>query len=214
MIGLLGKKLSMTRIFDDQGRVVPVTVIEAGPCHVTQVKTPEADGYHAVQLGFGSRREILLTKPLLGHLKKSDAPPVALIREFRQAEAVEVQPGDTLTVEQFQVGDKVHVTGISKGRGFAGVMKRHGFHGHKASHGTHESFRGPGSIGSSASPSRVFKGKRMPGHMGVDRVTVRNLTVIKVDQENNLLLVKGAVPGARNGWLEIRKQPRYPKPNA
>ncbi len=211
MIGLLGKKLTMTRVFDAKGRMIPVTVIEAGPCHVTQVKTAEIDGYYAVQLGFGSKSEKRLTKPQLGHLKKSDAEPKAILREFRQADMVDVKPGETFTVEQLKVGDIVHVTGTTKGRGFAGVMKRHGFHGHKASHGTHESFRGPGSIGPSASPSRVFKGKRMPGHMGCDRVTVRNLEVIKVDQENNLLVVKGAVPGARNGWIEIRKQPRYPK---
>lgn len=214
MIGLLGKKLTMTRIFDAQGRMIPVTVIEAGPCHVTQVKTIETDGYHAVQLGFGHTSEKSLTKPELGHLKKSDAEPKALLREFRLAKDVELTSGETVTVEQFKVGDTVHVTGITKGRGFAGVMKRHGFHGHKGSHGTHESFRGPGSIGPSASPSRVFKGKRLPGHMGCDRVTVRNLEVIKVDQEHNLLVVKGAVPGARNGWLEIRKQARYPKASA
>lgn len=211
MIGLLGKKLSMTRIFDEQGRAIPVTIIEAGPCHVTQVKTPETDGYYSVQLGFGSKSEKRLTRPQLGHLKKTETPPVSILREFRQPGEVDLNPGDTLTVGQFQVGDVVHVTGVSKGRGFAGVIKRHGFHGHKASHGTHESFRGPGSIGSSASPSRVFKGKRMPGHMGVDRVTVRNLRVMRIDEENNLLLVKGAVPGARNGWLEIRTQARYPK---
>ncbi len=150
----------------------------------------------------------------MGHLKKSDAEPKAILREFRQADMVDVKPGETLTVEQLKVGDIVHVTGTTKGRGFAGGMKRYGFHGHKASHGTHESFRGPGSIGSSASPSRVFKGKRMPGHMGCDRVTIRNLEVIKVDQENNLLVVKGAGPGARNGWIEIRKQPRFPKTSA
>ena len=214
MIGLLGKKLSMTRIFDEQGRTIPVTIIEAGPCHVTQVKTPGTDGYHAVQLGFGTKSEKQVNRPRLGHLKKTDAPLVAILREFRQADATEVKPGDTVTVDQFAEGDLVNVTGISKGRGFAGVMKRHGFHGHKASHGTHESFRGPGSIGAHTDPGRVFKGKRMAGHMGVDRITVRNLTVIKVDKENNLLLVEGAIPGARNGWLEIRKQPRYPKANA
>jgi large subunit ribosomal protein L3 len=214
MIGLLGKKLEITRIFDEQGRTVPATIIEAGPCHVTQVKTPETDGYHAVQIGFGKKMESRLSRPLKGHLKKSEAPPVAIIREFRQPDAIQVNPGDTLTVEQFKVGDIVHITGISKGRGFAGVMKRHGFSGHHASRGTHESFRGPGSIGSNTSPGRVLKGKRMAGHMGVDRVTIRNLRVLRVDRDNNLLLVKGSVPGSRNGWLEIRKQSRYPKTNA
>jgi len=213
MIGLLGKKLSMTRIFDDQGRTVPVTVIEAGPCHVTQVKTAETDGYHAVQMGFGTKSEKQLNRPMLGHLKKSEAPVVAILREFRQVGAVDVKPGDKVTVEQFAVGDMVHVTGISKGRGFQGVMKRHGFKGHRNSRGTHESFRGPGSIGAHTSPGRVFKDKRMAGHMGVDRKNVRNLRVLKVDPEKNLLLVKGPVPGARNGWLEIRKQSRIPKAN-
>jgi large subunit ribosomal protein L3 len=211
MIGLLGKKLTMTRVFDEQGRTVPVTIIEAGPCHVTQVKTPETDGYHAVQLGFGSKSEKQFGRPLLGHLKKTDAPPVAVLREFRQAHATEIKPGDKVTVEQFAVGDIVHVTGITKGRGFQGVMKRHGFKGHRNSRGTHESFRGPGSIGAHTDPGRVFSGKRMAGHMGVDRNTVRNLKVIKVDPEKNLLLVKGPIPGANNGWLEIRKQSRNPK---
>jgi large subunit ribosomal protein L3 len=212
MIGLLGKKLGMTRLFDAQGRTIPVTVIEAGPCVVTQVKTADTDGYFAVQLGFGLKREKNLTRPLLGHLKKSNAPSVAIIREFRQPEAVTINPGDSVTVEQFKVGDAVHVTGISKGRGFQGVMKRHGFTGHRASRGTHESFRGPGSIGAHTSPGRVFKGKRMAGHMGVDRKTIRNLPVLKVDQEHNLLVVKGSIPGTANGWVEIRKQSRYPKP--
>jgi large subunit ribosomal protein L3 len=214
MIGLLGKKIAMTRIFDEQGRTVPVTIIEAGPCHVTQVKTPETDGYHAVQLGFGMKSEKQYNRPMLGHLKKSDAPTVAVLREFRQSDSVEIKPGDKVTVDQFAVGDLVHVTGITKGRGFQGVMKRHGFKGHTASRGTHESFRGPGSIGAHTSPGRVFKGKRMAGHMGVDRNTVRYLKVVKVDPENNLLLVKGSVPGARNGWLEIRKQSRFPKATA
>lgn len=214
MIGLLGKKLSITRIFDAQGRTVPVTVIEAGPCHVTQVKTPDTDGYHAVQMGFGTKAQKRLNRPILGHLKKSEAPAVAVLREFRQPQAVDVKPGEKITVEQFAVGDLVHVTGISKGRGFQGVMKRHGFKGHRNSRGTHESFRGPGSIGAHTSPGRVFKGKRMAGHMGVNRKNIRNLKVLKVDRENNLIMVKGSVPGARNGWLEIRKQSRYPKATA
>jgi len=210
MIGLLGKKLGMTRVFDAQGRTIPVTVIEAGPCVVTQVKTPDTDGYFAVQLGFGAKREKNLTRPALGHLKKSGASPVALIREFRQPQAVAVNAGDSVTVEQFKEGELVHVTGISKGRGFQGVMKRHGFTGHRASRGTHESFRGPGSIGAHTSPGRVFKGKRMAGHMGTDRKTIRNLAIVKVDSEHNLLVVKGSVPGATNGWVEIRKQSRHP----
>jgi large subunit ribosomal protein L3 len=210
MIGLLGKKLGMTRVFDPQGRTIPVTVIEAGPCVVTQVKTPDTDGYYAVQLGFGTKREKNLTRPAMGHLKKSGVSPVAVIREFRQADSVAINLGDSVTVEQFKVGDVVHITGVSKGRGFQGVMKRHGFTGHRASRGTHESFRGPGGIGAHTSPGRVFKGKRMAGHMGTDRKTIRNLPVLKVDSEHNLLVVKGSVPGATNGWLEIRKQSRYP----
>jgi large subunit ribosomal protein L3 len=210
MIGLLGKKLGMTRVFDPQGRTIPVTVIEAGPCVVTQVKTPDTDGYYAVQLGFGTKREKNLTRPAMGHLKKSGVSPVAVIREFRQADSVAINLGDSVTVEQFKVGDVVHITGVSKGRGFQGVMKRHGFTGHRASRGTHESFRGPGGIGAHTSPGRVFKGKRMAGHMGTDRKTIRNLSVLKVDSEHNLLVVKGSVPGATNGWLEIRKQSRYP----
>jgi len=203
--GLIGRKLGMTQIFDEEGNVVPVTVIQAGPCTVVQKKTEEKDGYTAVQLGFEEEKKLKkVTKPLEGHFQKSGLPPFKVLREFKIDESAEIKEGDQFSVDIFQPGEKVDVVGTSKGKGFAGVVKRWGFRGGKASHGS-MFHRAPGSIGASAFPSRVFKGKKLPGHMGHRRVTVKNLTVVRADKERNLLLVKGAVPGANGGLLLIRK---------
>ncbi len=198
MSGLLGKKIGMTRIFDETGNVVPVTVIEAEKCYVTQIKTREKDGYEAVQLGFGEKKEKNTTKPVMGHLKKAKAPAVRKLKEFGPFEGKEVKIGDSVTVDIFQPGENVKVSGSSKGKGFAGVMRRHGFHGGQVTHGQSDRLRAPGSLGMSSDPSRVYKGKRMAGRKGNTRVSVKNLTVVKVDAEKNLLFVKGSVPGARN----------------
>lgn len=195
---ILGKKLEMSQRFDKEGQVIPVTLIEAGPCTVTQVKTIEKDGYNAVQIGFGLKKK--LTKPLLGHLK--DLANFRYLREFR-CDSKEWSRGQTIDVSIFNPGDLIHVTGISKGRGFAGVVKRHGFAGQSSSHGHKDQLRTSGSIGATA-PQRVFRGMRMAGRMGCNQVTVRNLKVIEVDKEKNLLAVKGAVPGARGALVEIR----------
>jgi large subunit ribosomal protein L3 len=206
MSGIIGKKLGMTQIFDEAGTVVPVTVIEAGPCPVVQVRNAEKDGYAAVQLGFGRRKDRRASKAEKGHALKAglDAAPEVL-KEFRFAEnAPEV--GQTVTVDGFEKGGRVKVTGVTKGRGFQGVMKRHGFGGGRASHGATRIHRAPGSIGAGTNPSRVIKGKRMPGHMGDEQQTVRNLLVAKVDAERNLLYVRGAVPGPVNGVVYIQKQ--------
>jgi len=209
--GLIGKKIGMTQTFDEKGNVSPVTVIKAGPCTVIQKKTREKDGYSALQLGLIEEKgRKKATKPLIGHYNKSGIPPVKILREFRFEEQKEVKEGDQFFVDIFQVGEQVHVVGTSKGKGFAGVMKRWGFHGGKASHGS-MFHRKPGSIGASAFPSRVIKGKKLPGHMGNRRVTVRNLKVIQADKENNLLVVKGAVPGARGGYLFIKKANFHPE---
>lgn len=203
--GLIGRKVGMTQIFDEEGNVVPVTVIQAGPCTVVQKKTKEKDGYIAVQLGFEEEKKLKkVTKPLEGHFQKSGLPPFKVLREFKFDESTEIKEGDQFSVDIFRPGEKVDVIGTSKGKGFAGVVKRWGFRGGKASHGS-MFHRAPGSIGASAFPSRVFKGKKLPGHMGHRRVTVKNLTVVRADKERNLLLVKGAVPGAKGGLLLIRK---------
>jgi len=202
MPAILAKKLGMTQRFLDDGRVERVTVLEAGPCPVTAIRTHEADGYEAVQLGFGAVREKALNKPLLGHLKKVDAPPVKTLVEFRD-EAGELVVGDTVTVETFEVGQTVKVSGVGKGKGFQGTIKRHNYASGPKSHGSHN-VRAPGSIGASATPSRVFKGIRGPGRMGGKRVTQLGLTVHDIDTEQNLLLVKGAVPGPKNGIVEVR----------
>ncbi len=199
----LGKKIGMTRIFDEEGNHVPVTLIQVGPCWVTQVKTVETDGYNAVQIGFGKTREKALNKPLLGHLKKGGVEPVRHLKEFRLDDVSEFKSGDVLGADRFKEGQRVSVTGYSKGRGFAGVFKRYGFHGPNATHGTHEAKRHPGAIGAHTDPGRVWKGQRLPGHYGDQRVTVKNLRVIKVEPEHNIILVKGAVPGAKNAVLEI-----------
>lgn len=208
MTGLLGKKIGMTSIFDETGQVIPCTVIEAGPCFVTQVKTKERDGYEAVQIGFHSQKERRVTKPLAGHYAKATVKPLRIVREFRGNGVSDLQPGQEVKVENvFSTGDTVSIIGTSKGRGFQGVVKRHHFGGGFRTHGQSDRERAPGSIGSSSYPSRVFKGTRMAGRMGGERVTVRNLKVVGVIADSNLLLVKGSVPGAANGFLEIHKKP-------
>lgn len=209
MKGLIGKKIGMTRVFDDSGNHVPVTVLKAGPCVVLQVRDEDTDGYRAVQLGYiedGLKPE-RLNKPQRGHLAKSGAPPVRVIREFGIEGNEEAQPGDRLTVEQFADVVEVDVTGTSKGRGFQGVMRRHGFKGGPAGHGS-MFHRKPGAIGQAAWPARVFKGKKMPGQMGNRRVKQEGLKVVGIDAERHLLLVRGAVPGANNGYVFIREAGR------
>ena len=206
MTGLLGKKIGMTSIFDEDGHVIPCTVIEAGPCYVTQIKTRDRDGYEAVQLGFEMKRERLASKPEKGHFAKANVKPVRIVREFRGNGVSEVQPGQEIKVDTvFVKGDVVSVIGTSKGRGFQGVVKRHHFGGGFRTHGQSDRERAPGSIGSSSHPSRVFKGMRMAGRMGGEQVTVRNLKVVGIIADSNLLLIKGSVPGAINGYVEIRK---------
>jgi large subunit ribosomal protein L3 len=203
MKAILGKKLGMTQVWSEDDRLVPVTVIEAGPCVVSQVKTEETDGYKAVQLAFGEIKPEKLNKPETGHLAKAGAEPKRHLREFRVPDAGELKTGDEVKVDVFEPGDTVHVSGTSKGKGFAGVIKRHNFSGGRATHGSHF-HRTPGSVGQAATPSRVFKGKKMPGRMGGDTVTVRNLEIVRVDAEQNLLVVKGAVPGGKGSLLTIR----------
>jgi large subunit ribosomal protein L3 len=202
MPAILAKKLGMTQRFTDEGRVERVTVLEAGPCPVTGIRTHELDGYEAVQLGFGAVREKALTKAELGHLKKADAPPVRHLVEFRD-EAGELTVGDTVTVENFEVGQTVKVAGKGKGKGFAGTIKRHNFAAGPKSHGSHN-VRAPGSIGASATPSRVFKGIRGPGRMGGKRVTQKGLTIVELIPDQNLMLVRGSVPGPKGGTVEVR----------
>jgi len=202
MPAILAKKLGMTQRFTEEGRVERVTVLEAGPCPVTAIRTHEIDGYEAVQLAFGTVREKALSKPELGHLKKAGAPPSRHVVEFRD-EAGELTVGDTVTVENFEVGQIVKVAGKGKGKGFAGTIKRHNFKRGPVSHGSHN-IRKPGSIGASATPSRVFRGQKMSGRMGGERVTQLGLVVHDVDVERNLLLVKGSVPGPKSGIVEIR----------
>ena len=205
MPGLIGKKIGMTRIFDDEGVQVPVTVIEAGPCPVVQIMSDEQDGYRAVQLGFGAQKAKRTTRAEAGHAAKAglEAAP-SLMREFRIENGEEYEVGQELTVSLFEPGDRVKVTGRSKGRGFQGVVKRHGFRGRPGSHG-HPMSRNPGSMGPGTDPSRVIKGKRLPGRMGGARTTIRNLQVVRVDGERNLLFVKGGVPGSRDGYVLISK---------
>jgi len=206
MTGLLGKKLGMTSIFDDAGQVIPCTVIEAGPCFVTQIKTVDRDGYEAVQIGFAERKERTTSKPLRGHFANAKVKPTRVVREFRGNGISDVQPGQEIKVDRvFTKGDIVKVVGTSKGRGFQGVMRRHHFGGGSRTHGQSDRQRAPGSIGSSSYPSRVFRGQRMAGRMGGEQITVRNLTVVGVIPDSNLLLIKGSVPGAINGYLEIHK---------
>jgi large subunit ribosomal protein L3 len=207
MPAIIGKKLGMTQVFTEDGTVVPVTVIEAGPCAVTAIRNSERDGYSAVQLAFEETEERKLTKAELGHLKKAGAPPSRTLVEFRDAELggeeEETKVGDQVTVESFEPGQRVKVAGVSIGKGFQGTIRRHGFSRGPESHGSHN-VRAPGSIGASADPARVFKGIRMPGRMGGGRVTQRGLEVVEVDAERNLLLIKGSVPGSRNSIVEVR----------
>ena len=206
MSGIIGKKIGMTSLFNEEGKNIPCTVIQAGPCSVLQVRTEEVDGYIAVQLGFDDKSEKNVGKALAGHFKKAGSTPKAKIVEFRNAFEHDVKTGDLVEVNMFAEGEYVDVTGTSKGKGFQGVVKRHGFGGvMQATHGQHNRLRAPGSIGAGSDPSRVFKGMRMAGRMGGKQVTVQNLQVLKVDQEQNLLVVKGAVPGAKNSYVIIRK---------
>jgi len=205
MAGLIGKKIGMTRIFSEEGFAIPVTVVEAGPCPVLQVKTEETDGYRAIQLGFGAKKAKRASKAEVGHALKAkvEAAPT-IVREFAPDEGEEYEPGQALTVDLFEAGDGVKVTGTSKGKGFQGGMKRHGFRGRPASHG-HPGSRNVGSMGPGTDPSRVIKGKKLPGQMGSVRKTIRNIEVVKVDSERNLIFLKGGVPGSRNSYVLITK---------
>lgn len=200
---LIGKKVGMTQIFDEKGNVVPVTVIEAGPCSVVQVKTVETDGYDAIQLGFGAVKESKVNKPVKGHFAKAKVTPMKHLREFRVAEVSSVKVGDEIKVDTFVSGDSVDIQGISKGKGFQGVIKRHGQSRGPMGHGSMY-HRRPGSMGPTSTPGRVFKGKKLPGHMGVETVTIQNLQVVAVDLDKNALLVKGSVPGNKGSILKIK----------
>ena len=204
---IVGKKIGMTQVFTDDGRLVPVTVVEAGPCKVVQKKTTESDGYEAVQVGFDTyaenRAQKLVNKPMAGHFKKADVAPTRYLREFRLDNVAELEVGNELTVSQFEAGEKIDVSGISKGHGFTGAIQRWNQHTGPMAHGS-KYHRGVGSMGANSDPSRVFKNKHMAGHYGVERVTVQNLEIVKVDAERNLLLIKGAVPGPNGALLEVR----------
>ena len=200
---IIGKKIGMTQIFDEKGKVVPVTVVEAGPCAVTQVKTIENDGYSAIQVGFGDQKAQRVSKPLMGHFKKGDVAPKKVLKEFRLDE-ITYNVGDIIKADVFANGDKVDVTGTSKGKGYAGVIKRWNFQRLKETHGTGPVARHGGSLGAISDPSRVFPGHKMAGHLGAEKVTVQNLVVVKVDAENNLIAIKGAVPGPNGGIVVIR----------
>ncbi len=200
---ILGKKLGMTQVWSDDDRLIPVTVVEAGPCVVSQVKSEETDGYTAVQIAFGDLSEKKVNKPTAGHFKKAGVAPKRHVAEIRTGDGESYELGQEITVEVFEAGEPVHVTGRSKGKGFAGVMKRHNYKGGPGGHGSHF-HRAPGSVGQASTPSRVFKGLGLPGHMGDENVTVRNLEVVRVIADQNLLLIKGAVPGGKNGLLTIR----------
>jgi large subunit ribosomal protein L3 len=201
---ILGRKLGMTQVWSEEDTVIPVTVIQAGPCTIAQVKTKATDGYEAVQIGFGDIKASKVNKPMAGHFAKAGVTPTRYLREVRVDDASSHKVGETLTVDTFEVGQSVDVSGISKGKGFAGVQKRYNFAGGPGGHGSHF-HRAPGSVGQCSSPSRIFKGVRMPGHMGCDRVTVMNLQIVRIDAEQNLLLVKGAVPGGKGALVTVRK---------
>ncbi len=202
--GILGTKLGMTQVWDDANRVVPVTVIQAGPCVVTQVRTPEVDGYEAIQIGYGKIDPRKVNKPEAGHFAKAGVAPHRYLIELRTDDAATYEVGQQIAVDTFDAGQKVDVTGTTKGKGYAGVMKRHGFHGLRASHGVQRKHRSPGSIGGCSTPGRVFKGLRMAGRMGVERQTTQNLTVQAIDAERGLILVRGAVPGPDGGVVLVR----------
>jgi large subunit ribosomal protein L3 len=201
--GLIGKKIGMTQIFNEEGKVIPVTVIEAGPCVVSQVKTEETDGYNSIQLGFGAIKESKVNKPERGHFTKANIAPARYLREIRVDSIEDVKVGDELKADIFMAGDKIDIQGTSKGKGFQGVIKRHGQHRGPMGHGSMY-HRRPGSMGSTSTPGRVFKGKKLPGHMGAETVTIQNLEVIKVDLDKNIILVKGSVPGAKGSILKIK----------
>lgn len=209
--GILGRKIGMTQVFDDDGRAVPVTVVEAGPCRVAQLKTPETDGYTAVQLAFGESKRT--NKPMTGHLDKAKIDSARHLVELRVEDLEDYALGTEIRADVFEAGELVDVVGVTKGKGFAGSMKRHNFKGLSASHGTQAKHRSPGSIGACATPARVFKGTRMAGHMGHERVTTLNLKVIKVDPERNLMLIRGAIPGPRGGLLMVRSAIRVLRRN-
>ena len=200
---IIGKKVGMTQIFDEKGLVIPVTVIEAGPCNVVQIKTVETDGYDAVQLGFGEVKERKVNKPDMGHFKKANVSAQKHLREFRSLDVTTVKVGDEVKADVFVAGDKVDIQGTTKGKGFQGVIKRHGQHRGPMGHGSMY-HRRPGSMGSTSTPGRVFKGKKLPGHMGVDTVTIQNLKIVKVDLDKNVILVKGSVPGNKGSILKIK----------
>jgi len=209
MKGLIGKKVGMTQIFDEAGSALPVTLIEAGPCYVTQVRRPASEGYAAIQLGFGEVNPRRLTGGQLGHLKRHELPPLRFLREFRAKTQEDLKEGDRVTVEVFQVGDRVDIVGITKGKGFAGAVKRYHFRGGPKTHGQSDRHRAPGARSSTSTPGRVYKGSRGPGHMGSDWVTSQNVRVVLVDPERNLLGVRGSVPGPRGAVIvvkEARKQ--------
>ena len=201
--GIIGKKIGMTQLFNENGMVVPVTVVEAGPCVVVQKKTVESDGYTAVQVGFGEVKANKLTKPAKGHFEKAGVAPKKTLKEFRFDSIDEINVGDIIKADTFAAGDKVDVCGISKGKGYAGTIKRWNGHSLRATHGTGPVHRHAGSNGSTSTPSRVYKGKKLPGHLGAERVTVQKLAIVKVDAENNLIAVKGAIPGAKGGIVVL-----------
>lgn len=209
-LGLICKKIGMTRLYDEAGAIVPVTVLEAGPCPILQVKTDQSDGYRAVQLGYGARAANRVNKPMQGHFKKSGTPPQRIVREFRVDSTEEFAVGSELNVEIFEAGERVDVIGTSKGRGFAGTIKRHHTSRGPESHGSHY-HRRPGSMGASSDPSRVWKGKKLPGRLGGKRITTQGLTVVKIDKERNLLLVRGSVPGHNNATVLITKTKKTKK---
>ena len=200
---IIGKKIGMTQFFTEEGKLLPVTVVEAGPCSVVQKKTAENDGYESVQLGFGTIKEKNVTKPMKGHFDKAGVTPKRVLKEFRLSDVSALNVGDEILADIFEAGEKVDVTGTSKGKGYAGTVKRFGTHRGPMTHGS-KYHRGPGSLGACSTPSKVRKGKKLPGHMGADTVTVQNLFVVKVDKERNLLLIKGAVPGPRGGIVSVR----------
>jgi large subunit ribosomal protein L3 len=204
MSAILGRKIGMTNVFSAEGKLVPVTVLQVGPCVITQVKNMETDGYTALQLGYDERPIEKLNKPVAGHLKKAGDKGFKVLREFRSDNVEEVEAGMTVGIDMFSVGDVVNVSGISKGRGFQGTIKRHGFSRGPETHGC-RNHRKPGSIGNSAWPGKVIKGKKMPGHMGVDKKTMKNLTIVDIRHDENLLLVKGPVPGCKTGIIEVHK---------
>jgi large subunit ribosomal protein L3 len=210
--GILGRKVGMTQVFDDAGHAVPVTVVEAGPCSVAQVKTPDKDGYSAIQLAFGEPKRV--NQPSAGHFAKAEVDATRHLVELRLNDIGEYAPGSEIKADLFEAGEMVDVVGVTKGKGFAGSMKRHNFHGLSASHGTERKHRSPGSIGGASTPARVFKGQKMAGHLGNERVTTLNLKIIKVDADRNMMLIRGAVPGPRGGLVMVRSAIRLRKRKA